>query len=138
MQAAAVGDLGLGLAEFWSLTPRHFLTIWKRFEAAEARQDRRAATITSVLAEINRDKDKKPTPFTVSDFMPQRSRTVRNGQERSEPDGFRELTESEVEALSPEDQAAYVAQVCFRYTTGSISQQKHHVTAALQSAKIRQ
>jgi len=34
------------------------------------RSDQQAALICCVLANINRDKKKKPKPFTVDDFMP--------------------------------------------------------------------
>ena len=33
--------------------------------------DRRAARICSIIANVNRDKKKKPTPFSEEDFMPQ-------------------------------------------------------------------
>jgi hypothetical protein len=35
----------------------------------------RAALICSVLAEINRDKKKRPKPFTPQDFMPKKKLT---------------------------------------------------------------
>ena len=39
-------------------------------EAKIKRSDQQAALICCVLANINRDKKKKPKPFTVDDFMP--------------------------------------------------------------------
>ena len=67
--------------EFWDLTPGQFDLLAKRHIEAEKakisleeakikRSDQQAALICTVLANINRNKKKKPKPFTVEDFMP--------------------------------------------------------------------
>jgi len=67
--------------EFWDLTPAQFDLLEKRYiesekakiqleEAKIKRSDQQTALICCVLANINRDKKKKPKPFTVDDFMP--------------------------------------------------------------------
>ena len=126
MQAAAVGDLGLGLAEFWNLTPAHFMAVWRRFEAREQRLDRRAALIASLLCEINRDSSKKPDPFTIADFMPKTAKKTVPGQG--------EISEEELLTLPLEQRVAYV---CKQRTTQSIVHQQFNVTAALEYARMR-
>jgi hypothetical protein len=50
------------------------LAEWQAFSLlepfGERRADLRAAIIASTIANANRDKDKKPEPFTPHDFMP--------------------------------------------------------------------
>jgi len=74
-------DVGLSEEEFWELTPAQYDLLAKRHidhekgkirleEAKLERSDYQAALICCVLANINRDKKKKPTPYKVDDFMP--------------------------------------------------------------------
>lgn len=43
--------------------------------------DYRAALICTILAEINRDRKKRPKPFKPMDFMPQRERKHLNDEQ---------------------------------------------------------
>jgi hypothetical protein len=74
-------DLRLSEQEFWVLTPGQFDLLAKRHieqrkseiyleQTKIKRSDQQAALICCVLANINRDKKKKPTPYKVDDFMP--------------------------------------------------------------------
>lgn len=67
-------NLRLSDAEFWDYTPREIKWLIDRADdtardTAHA-DDRRAATICMVLANINRDPERRPSPFTIEDFMP--------------------------------------------------------------------
>lgn len=64
--AAGVYDLGLTAAEFSSFTPRHIDHFYKRHLAAEARR----MMLTLWYANVHRDTDKKPDPFSIDDFVP--------------------------------------------------------------------
>ena len=55
----------------------------------QERLDRRSALICFVLAEINRDKKKKPQPFTVDDFMP-KYEAVSVKQKEQSPEDMKE------------------------------------------------
>lgn len=65
-------NLRLTDAEFWRLTPREFRALADAWDDGEQAKDRRAATVCMVIANVNRDADKKPEPFQISDFMPSR------------------------------------------------------------------
>ncbi len=67
---AAGSELGMTAAEIAALTLRHFRAYHKVFQAREERADRRAALVACILANIHRDSDKRPEPFSVEDFMP--------------------------------------------------------------------
>lgn len=121
MEAAAVGDLGLTIAEFWEMTPRHLLAAYRRFEAAEERADRRTAFIVATLANAHRDSRQHPEPFTIEDFMP------RHGAgQTSQP--------IDLEKLPLDQRVAWVTKM---RTSQSMAEQMHNVTAALESVKIR-
>ncbi len=64
--AAGVYDLGLTAAEFSSFTPRHIDHFYKRHLAAESRR----MILTLWYANVHRDTDKKPSAFTMEDFVP--------------------------------------------------------------------
>jgi hypothetical protein len=64
--AAGVYDLGLTAAEFASFTPRHIDHFYKRHLAAESRR----MLLTLWYANVHRDTDKKPSAFTMDDFVP--------------------------------------------------------------------
>ncbi len=49
---------------------REYAALLERHIANIKRQDYHAALICAVLANINRDPQKKPDPFTPADFMP--------------------------------------------------------------------
>ena len=50
MEAAAVVDLNLSRAEFWSMTPREFAACFQRHSEREYRADRRFAFLASYIA----------------------------------------------------------------------------------------
>lgn len=66
--------LGLKPKEFYEMLPIDFFDFaeqqGKRIENENKQNDMRLANILCMLAEINRDKKKKPTPYKASDFMP--------------------------------------------------------------------
>jgi hypothetical protein len=64
--AAGVYDLGLTVAEFSELTPRHIDALYKRHLAAETRR----MMLTLWYANVHRDTDAHPDPFVMSDFVP--------------------------------------------------------------------
>ncbi len=66
MLAAGVVDLGLTAAEFSSFTPRHIDAFYKRHLAAESRR----MMLTLWYANVHRDTEKKPDPFSMEDFVP--------------------------------------------------------------------
>jgi len=66
MLAAGVYDLGLTAGEFSSFTPRHIDAFYKRHLAAESRR----MMLTLWYANVHRDTDKKPDPFSIDDFVP--------------------------------------------------------------------
>lgn len=49
---------------------REFSGLLNRWQLQQEREDRRAATICAVLAELQRDPKKRKRPFEVKDFMP--------------------------------------------------------------------
>jgi len=67
-------DLKLSEEEFWELTPAQYDILAKRhfktLRTTNEQSDFRAAQICCILANINRDPKKKPTPYKVQDFMP--------------------------------------------------------------------
>ena len=64
--AAGVYDLGLTAAEFSSFTPRHIDHFYKRHLAAESRR----MILTLWYANVHRDTEKRPDPFSMDDFVP--------------------------------------------------------------------
>jgi hypothetical protein len=54
-----------------------YVEVWKE---REKRKDLRTARICAVLANCHRDKKKRPTPYTESDFMP-REKRIRTDEE---------------------------------------------------------
>lgn len=65
----AVFDLGLTEEKFWSMTPAEFSFIWERWMQAEERSDRRVAAVLCTVSNAFRDTKKKPSPFTLDDFL---------------------------------------------------------------------
>lgn len=56
----------------------------KAWQSREKRQDARVARLCALVANCNRDHEKKKDPFTVSDFMPKtRSQIRREEREAS-------------------------------------------------------
>uniref|UniRef100_A0A6M3JZN1 Minor tail T domain-containing protein n=1 Tax=viral metagenome TaxID=1070528 RepID=A0A6M3JZN1_9ZZZZ len=53
------------------MTLAQFNALAERFSSSQEREDYHSALICCVLAEINRDRKKRPKPFTPQDFMPQ-------------------------------------------------------------------
>jgi hypothetical protein len=54
------------------MTPAMFYELQKRYDEREEWQDYRAALVAEVIANTNRDPEKKKEPFTPRDFMPRR------------------------------------------------------------------
>jgi hypothetical protein len=51
------------------MAPLEIHDLVQAWEARERRRDHRAGQVCWLLAEINRDRDKKPQPFHVADFF---------------------------------------------------------------------
>ena len=66
MLAAGVYDLHLTAAEFSSFTPRHIDAFYKRHLQGESRR----MMLTLWYANVHRDTEKKPDPFSIDDFVP--------------------------------------------------------------------
>ena len=67
------------------MSPAEVGGLLRAWSARERRADRRAGVIAMVLAEINRDADKRSQPFHPADFFPSLER------ERPEPPSGEEL-----------------------------------------------
>ena len=50
------------------MTLRQYTALLARWQEDQARQDRRMAQVTWILAEINRDRQQRAEPFTLGDF----------------------------------------------------------------------
>ena len=70
MWSFGVHNLRLPSREFWSLTLAQFDALARRYKDEQRRLDYRSAMICSILAEINRDRKRRPRPFSPDDFMP--------------------------------------------------------------------
>jgi hypothetical protein len=62
--------VGLSRAEFWDLTPRHWERIWERYVDKQIREDRRFGQLAAVYANIHRDREEHPQPYTIENFAP--------------------------------------------------------------------
>jgi hypothetical protein len=58
------------------LTLKEFDALSSRYKDTQYRLDYRAALICSVLAEINRDRKRRPKAFKPEDFMPQKPKKM--------------------------------------------------------------
>ncbi|MFA6364742.1 hypothetical protein [Methanoregula sp.] len=73
-QRLAYGIGGLTPAEFWDSTPAEFIPYirerikWK--EEQDKMENFRAGTIAAVIANVNRDKKRRATPYKAYDFFP--------------------------------------------------------------------
>jgi hypothetical protein len=65
-------EAGISPQEFGEMTPGEFLLMWKGFLRRQEMEDWRTAMVVSTLCEINRDRKKRPKPYTPEDFMPQK------------------------------------------------------------------
>jgi len=76
----AVGryDLGLSEQELWGLNLKKLNALMERYNLVHKQKkkeaDFRAGIISSTLANIYRDKKKKPRPYKPKDFMPQKKK----------------------------------------------------------------
>ncbi len=61
-------DLGLSDDAFGRLSPQQFAALIERWRYRERREDARAALIASTYANIWRDRDSRPEPFTIDEF----------------------------------------------------------------------
>lgn len=86
--------LGLSVEEFWKLLPREFYALSKEYErkvqedidlilAEQEWANWRMAMICCIIANANRDRRKKPSPFKPSDFMPEK-RQEEKGKEMTD------------------------------------------------------
>lgn len=71
MWSVARTRMGMTRQEFLSSTPKEFDAFCRLLEASDRKQQFNAALICSVLANINRDPQKRSQPFSPQDFMPQ-------------------------------------------------------------------
>lgn len=65
-------DLRLTDEEFWELSWDEFSALTERYLKEQESRDYRAALVCWILANAHRDTRKKPKPFEIKDFMPQR------------------------------------------------------------------
>lgn len=84
-------DLGLTAEYFWSLTPAQFQFLWRRHLARVERSDRRFGWLWTQYANAHRDKEQKPMPYEIDDFMP-RLNQVR-AQQRQAPQSIEDQIE---------------------------------------------
>lgn len=56
--------------EFWRSTPVMFFKRLERFRNQLKKDDYRVGLVCSVLANIHRDRKKRPKPFLPADFVP--------------------------------------------------------------------
>lgn len=66
--------MGLTSAEFWQLTPRQLQLLFDKFEAKRYGEQQLLAVFMTMYANSHRDKDAKPDPFEVGDFITNPSR----------------------------------------------------------------
>jgi hypothetical protein len=55
--------------EFWLCDPNHWQALLKAWKEREDRTNRRSAALLCLLANINRNPEKRPVPWTIADFM---------------------------------------------------------------------
>lgn len=63
-------DLGIPLNQFWRLYPKIFGHLLTALERKQRRDMVGHAMVSSVLAEIHRDRKARTTPFSITDFLP--------------------------------------------------------------------
>lgn len=63
-------ELGITADELGAMPPGDVFDLLEAWRQREKRADFRAAQVCTILAEVNRDKDRKPTPFHPGDFFP--------------------------------------------------------------------
>ena len=68
-------SVGLKPAELEPLTPVEFDAIQEGDRIREKRSWQRTALLCAVIANCNRDKKKKPSPYKPADFMPKEQKT---------------------------------------------------------------
>lgn len=76
-------DLHLTDEQFWRLTFKEWAALIKRYNLQYERDCSHAAMVCMVLAEINRDREKKREPFTIEDFMPGKGKRKQTTQEQN-------------------------------------------------------
>jgi hypothetical protein len=62
-------ELGVTEQRFWTMTPRMFHALHRRYWQGEKRADYRAGVVASLLANIHRDEKKRPTAYKPEDFF---------------------------------------------------------------------
>lgn len=76
----AVVELGLSSDAFWRLTPGEFKELCEQWECREKRQvafeTRLTARICATLANTVRNPDKRPKPWSETDFMPKSQKQI--------------------------------------------------------------
>lgn len=73
--------MGLRVEQVLSMTPNEFGYEYEGWKLREERENRRVARICAVLANINRDPKKRPTPFSEDDFMPEEKQAKKQTNE---------------------------------------------------------
>lgn len=63
-------DLGLTVAELWSLTPYQISRLWKRYQARERGRAQNMAIMACSYLNSHRDTNQMPQPFHLEQFMP--------------------------------------------------------------------
>lgn len=70
------------------MTAREFGLHWAEYTRepwGDARIDLAGAVVARTLAEINRDREKRPTPFSLADFLPLQERPDEEAVEAGTP-----------------------------------------------------
>lgn len=62
-------ELGIAPAELGAMSPAEVRELLDAWQARERRLDFRAGQVCFLLAEINRDRESRPTPFSPADFF---------------------------------------------------------------------
>lgn len=74
-------DFGLSSDQFWDLTPPQFEALSERHDTRNERDEFYAGLVASVIANVNRDAEKRPEAFQPKDFMP----SQRGSEEEAAP-----------------------------------------------------
>ena len=79
-----IGILGWSPEQFWSCSLPELLAAWRGYQEREQRDDFRAGMIIAMIANANRDAQKKPEPFAPEDFFPSLKDHSREQQQEEE------------------------------------------------------
>lgn len=79
---AGAVDLGLTREEFCDVTPRFVSALRRQHELMLERSESQMAILLASYSNVHRDRDARPQPFDVHDFMPGRRRKPRSSAPR--------------------------------------------------------